>query len=490
MWLPSFSIPQPVIRLIGFIGLLALSGEVYAQGGPPGSCNPVSVDLRGQPAGVFDTSGLVRSNRCCSSNNCVQFDVQLDPRAIAFQVEITSGAVPGGSITYQIDCSGNPKFPGNTVCVKKKDSFSITFCKPGNNPNGYRITSERKPEITGDSVVYNGCTGLMVADSFTDSTIRWSSVSHNALYDSFLSCTAGCDSTFINLQKGYPDTVQYQVSGVPSYQCATDTVYDTLTVVLRDSLTAQIGITADAFTCSGPPDSATLTTRAKGGDPPYSYQWSTGQSTRTIRADTGQYSVVVNDAGYCQPAYDTFQLNSQAIRMPDPKIQGKDTICGIADTLTYHTTSDSTHTYQWQVSGPGSVVKGRAQDSALVRWDSAGRGHVTLTQTNKAGCDTLLSDTIVVSAYPSASIRGADTVCAFTDSHQYQTGQVSGHQYAWATTNGRIQTGPGTSGIEVRWRKAGTGSVSLTKTGIHGCQRTNQRIITIRPKPKPQIRLK
>jgi hypothetical protein len=477
--------------IVLLLGLVGLSGTAYAQGGgPPGSCNPISVDLRGQPSGVFDTTGLIRANRCCGSNNCVQFDVQLDPAAIAFKVEITSGAVPGGSITYEIDCSGNPRFPGNTVCVNNKDSFSITFCKPGNNPNGYRITSKPKPMINGDSVVFDGCSGLMTVDSFTDSTIQWSSVTHDPFYDSFLSCTSGCDTTYINLKKGFPDTIRYRVSGIPSYQCATDTVYDTLMVHLKDSLTTQIEFVEDSLTCSSQQDSATLKAKTKGGTPPYSYQWNTGSATQSIRADTGQYSIKVTDKGYCQPDRDTFQFNAKAIQMTNPTINGRDTICGINDTAVYYTADNPPNTYQWQVSSIGTIIKGQSTDSADIRWDSAGQGEITLTETNKAGCDSTVTDSITVSRYPNPAIQGKDTVCAFTDSHAYNTAQKTGSQYAWSTSGGSIQSGSGTHRIAVDWRKAGSGSVSLVKTGDDGCQQTNQQVIVIRPKPSPLINSK
>ncbi len=474
------------------LGFLALSGKVYAQGGggPPGSCSPISVDLRGQPSGVFDTSGLIRSNNCCNKNNCVQFDVQLDPQAIAFKVEITSGAVPGGSLNYEIDCSGNPKFPGNTVCINNKDSFSITFCKPGNNPNGYRITSKPKPTIKGDSVVYDGCSGLMAVDSFTDSTIQWSSVTHNPFYDSFLSCTTGCDTTYINLKKGFPDSVQFRVSGIPSYQCATDTVYDTLMVHLKDSLRTQIEFVTDSLTCSNQKDSATLQANIKGGDPPYSYQWNTGSTSQSIRADTGQYSVTVTDKGYCQPDQDTFQLNAKAIKMTNPAINGKDTTCGINDTAVYYTANSSPNTYLWQVSSIGNIVKGQSSDSTNIRWDSTGQGIITLTETNKAGCSSKVTDTIIVSRYPSTVIQGKDTVCAFTDSLAYNTSNKSGFQYAWSIKGGSIESGSGTHSIAVDWRKAGTGNVSLVKTGNQGCQQSSQQVVVIRPKPSPIIRSK
>lgn len=475
--------------LLLLMGLLSFPVHVYSQGGggPGSSCTPIKVDLRGQPSGVYDTVGLVRSNTCCGNSSCVQFDVRLDPQALAFKVEITSGAAPGGSITYEINCSGNPQYPGNTICVGKNDSFSITFCKPGNNPNGYRIISKKKPELVGDSVVYDGCSGLMVADSFEESTIQWSSVTNNAFYDSMLSCTSGCDSTQINLLKGYPDSIQYQVRGIPNYQCATDTVYDTVTVYLKDSLRTRIAIQKDSQTCTGQPDTATLKTITNGGDPPYSYNWSTGSTSPSIRTDTGTYWVTVNDPDYCLPASDTFKLKTTDIMIPDIAINGKDTICGLNDTFPYWTNQIQHNTYHWEVLAKGTLTSSNGQDSAKIRWDSVGKGIIKLTQTNRAGCDTMLKDTVYIGSIPNPAIEGEDTVCAYTNNHPYETEEKPGHDYSWSINNGIIQAGANNDQTEVKWLKHGIGTLNITQNNPIGCQAKDQKVVTIKARPNPLI---
>lgn len=540
-----------IAKLLLLLGLLSLPREVCAQGGGPGNaCTPIKVDLRGRPSGVYDTAGLVRSSKCCGSNSCVQFDVHLDPQAIAFKVELFSGAIPGGSLTYQIDCSGNPQFPGNTVCVSNKDSFTITFCKPGNNPNGYRIISKKKPEVLGDSVVYDGCSGLMIADSFKENTIQWRSVANNPFYDSLLSCTSGCDSTRINLLKGFPDSIQYQVSGIPDYQCAKDTVYDTLTVRLRDSLKTRIKVVNDTLPCPGQPDSGILMAKPSGGSAPYHYEWNTGDTTQTISTDTGEYWVSVTDSAYCGSASDTFRYKvskavdpkaGDTIICPDSarqlggtpilnadssnyrfrwipgkgltdatrkrplanpntsttymlqvtdtngcqfsdttaiiqhnfssKIKGPPVVCAYSKSYQYWIHNcDTSNRYSWEIKGGGIVDSSKRADTINIEWYAGDTVQLSVKAHESQRCDTSLTKTIYIQSVPKVSINGPDTPCAFQQGHVYNVPAKQDFRYNWNVSGGTIVRGQNEDTVNVKWGAAGPGILSLdVKDTISGC---------------------
>ncbi|MFM8448979.1 MAG: hypothetical protein ACKOAY_02645, partial [Haliscomenobacter sp.] len=100
------------------------------------------VNLTGQPSGSYVSPSIVRNGNCCgtSTGECITFQVTLDPGAIGLVFEIASGAIPSGALFYKINC-GPDIAVGTDICLTGGQTYNVTFCKPGNNQNTYRITS-------------------------------------------------------------------------------------------------------------------------------------------------------------------------------------------------------------------------------------------------------------------------------------------------------------------------------------------------------------
>ena len=132
-----------------------------------------NVDFTGNPGGTFTTGSLTRQGNCCgtsSPDRCIHFAITLDTADVAVNFQIVSGAIPGGSLFYQIDCG--PQNPvGSHICVSGPGVHHLTFCKPGNNANVYQITSI-PPSTAGTNITLNdGCVGNITATGFNPSTV-------------------------------------------------------------------------------------------------------------------------------------------------------------------------------------------------------------------------------------------------------------------------------------------------------------------------------
>src|SRR5688572_24899432 len=125
-------------QLLTVFFLLATQLSIHAQNCD--SITPVfNVDLSGQPNGTWISPSVVRTGKCCGvtgSEECLQFNLTLDTGANAISFNIYSGAIPGGSMFYQINC-GPQIAVGQPVCLNGPGPHIITFCKPGNNANEY-----------------------------------------------------------------------------------------------------------------------------------------------------------------------------------------------------------------------------------------------------------------------------------------------------------------------------------------------------------------
>src|SRR5688500_3954654 len=138
----------PLILLVCF----ALNAG--AQCGP--NTPSFTVDLRGKPDSVWYSTSVARADTCCGGNNCVEFVVSVDSTVLAIQLDVVSGAMPTGSLFYQIDCGPQTSI-GTPLCLAGNGPFKVTFCKPGNNQNGYRITPITRPSMPQTISVTEGC---------------------------------------------------------------------------------------------------------------------------------------------------------------------------------------------------------------------------------------------------------------------------------------------------------------------------------------------
>lgn len=280
-------------------------------------CDPntptFNVDLSSAQDTVWFSPDTVREGLCCSASSpdrCIEFIVTLHPKSLGIKFEIASGAIPPGALFYELECL-NPTQVGDTMCLTGPGPHRITFCKPGNNKNMYSITPVNFPEVSPPITVSDGCSDTLFASGFVESSITWTSVPYNATYNSYLSCTTACDTTIVTATFGYPPYVDYQVGGLVETQCGNDTIYDTVRVHFVSDKFVEI-LPKNPAVCFGG-TLANITATPSGGAPPYTYIWSTGETTQTIAVGPGTYWVQVNDTTNCPPVFDTVVVTSHTL---------------------------------------------------------------------------------------------------------------------------------------------------------------------------------
>lgn len=342
------ALPQQIFhpRTLALLAMLICCTSVYAQ--PSGNCDPVTpffnCNLSGNPFGTWVSSPpLPRDGNCCGTtppDKCVEFLITLDSQAVAINFVIASGAVPPGALFYQINC-GPPVSVGQPLCLNGPGPYSLTFCKPGNNINTYAITSIAAPSVSPDDTIGNGCSTTMYASGLlVDNSITWNSVAPGSYgqYNSYLSCTTGCDSTVVTAQPGAPPYIDYVVCGTPlAGACAPSPVFcDTIRIYFTPPILNPVNPNPAAF-CANNPAGVTLTGTVNGGAPPYTYAWTNGSNgagavvgsgTSYTATAGGNYSFIVYDQNY--PACPPQITNVTVTVSPTPTISaGPDqTLCG------------------------------------------------------------------------------------------------------------------------------------------------------------------
>jgi hypothetical protein len=270
-----------------FISFIFLSSHGYAQSG---SCaTPIVVDLSGSADTTTTVSGS-RNGNCCAGTNCISFTILVNPNTDL--INFNTDQITGASF-YSVNCG--PLVPNGTpACITGQSTIQITFCKPGNNIVTATITASRAVKASGDLSLRQGCTGTLSVTGLQTSSVVWTSIYPGVAgtYDSYLSQTSGATTITVTPQSGSPAYIDYKVSGNENTACASAKT-DTVRVYTFPPLT----VTATSPTtviCSGSP--VVLTATASGGDPAYTYLWSTGATTPTISVTTaGTYTVSVND---------------------------------------------------------------------------------------------------------------------------------------------------------------------------------------------------
>ncbi|HYG14396.1 MAG TPA: PKD domain-containing protein, partial [Bacteroidia bacterium] len=226
-----------------------------------------------------------------------------------------------------------------------------------------------------------------------------------------------------------------------------------------------------------------------------SYSWSvtngtiiSGQGTNSIdilwgAAGTGTVTLTQTSPFGCDSTVSLSVI--RILYTPAPVLTGEDSACH-NKLFTYSTPAVTGDTYNWSVTN-GTIVSGQGTNSIAIQWGAAGAGLVTLTQTSPQGCDSTISESIIVQPTPDPQIIGNDTVCHNKIEFYSITPGIGGDSYQWSVTNGSILTGQGTSGISILWGTAGAGSVSIRHTNAGGCDSSKTLTILIQPTPVPVI---
>ena len=261
------------------------------------------VDLTGDPDSTWFSPSLGREGNCCNTTHpdrCVSFTVILDENAIGLEFDITDGAIPNGSLFYQIDC-GVQQLVGNGICLAGGQTYELTFCKPGANKNVYRIRSIPGIIIPDTISTRVNCSVDVDIKGVDASSVHWNSIT-GSTYNSYLSCTSGCLTNTIKVDHSAPSTILYEVCGDATDKTCGGIFHSCDTLVVKVYPEVEVSITGDLTFCNG--SSSTLIASATPASPAYSFEWydnynATGNivSTTTdfIPTSAGAYSVVATD---------------------------------------------------------------------------------------------------------------------------------------------------------------------------------------------------
>ena len=307
------------LKKIFFIIILFHFSNLYSQSGNCDINTPYYlVDLSSSIDSVWISPLVVRHGNCCGTSNpdrCVEFYITMNPGTIAIRFSINSGAIPPGSMFYQIECG--PQVPvGDAVCLQAPGPYTLTFCKPGNNENTYKIEAIPAPNTDFFYADVNGyCSIMLNVVGLDPATVHWTDISYGGFYDSYLSCT-NCLTPIVNFLPDHPPYVDYKVCGeVLAPACSVSLEFcDTVRVYFYDQL--NVSLSEDTtYICEGESHISLIPT-VSGGLPPYQFYWYLDGSILSNdsifdASESGTYILEVRDSTYpsCLPFFDTILVN-------------------------------------------------------------------------------------------------------------------------------------------------------------------------------------
>jgi len=475
------------LRLIA-ITLIIIATTPHFTFSQSGNCHPATpfynVDLSADPNASWTSPQGSRSNLCCgnsSPDRCVEFSITLSPDAIAINFQIATGAVPPGAMFYQINC-GTPVPVGSPICLNGPGPYTLTFCKPGNNPNSYAITSIAAPEASPDKTVGDGCNTDIWVTGLVTSTISWTSISPGSqgTYNSYLNCTSACTNPTVTPTNGHPAFVDYRVCGTPSAGiCASPGQFcDTVRVFMSPPITSSVNPNPASFCVNNP--SVLLTGNVSGGVPPYTYMWTNGANGggSTVSTDSfytatvaGTYSFIVRDQNY--PSCPGSSVNVPVTSKPLPIVNaGLDIIsCGTSVNLQGTVTGATGGIWSGGNGGfmPGNIALTTTYSPSLAELNN-GTIVLTLTSTGNAPCNAV-SDQVTLSLSPplSVTITAPSVICYAQNATLTAniTGGTAPFAYLWntgATTQTITPSSSGTYSVTVTGASPGFCSANASYT--------------------------
>ena len=483
----------PLRVWVALVGIILFSSGLFSQVNCSGDTPFFTVDLTGNPAGMWVSPAVARNGSCCEGGanqvNCIELSITLDPAAEGIIFAVESGANPGGSLYYQINCQDVPVASGSAaICLDGAGPHLISYCKVGNNTNTYSITSVPGPVSSGDVITADGCADTLSISGLEPSTITWNSIFPGAPgdYNSYLNNLGGSnagatgvtytgeETVVVTPQPGFPSEIQYEVCGDVLGSCSIGSFCDTVSVFIYPTLFADIN-PDDPAICFGAAG-VNLSAVPIGGTAPYSYVWygpsNNGATTQNVFATTpGNYTVEISDATGCPAAVSTITVTQ--FSNPITADAGTDfTICGTpAPTLQLNGVVTGVTTGIWS-GGTGTYVNG---DTSLdlqyipsAAEIAAGSVTLTLSTTNNLTCpgdqDAI---TITLSQFDSNVVLDVTDVSCFGLSDgaidMTITGGASPYSFFWAGG----ETTEDISGL-------GTGTYSVVVTDVYGCEYATQ----------------
>ena len=232
-----------------------------------------------------------------------------------------------------------------------------------------------------------------------------------------------------------------------------------------------------------------VTVSVSGGNPPYSYLWSSvpAQSAQSATGlSAGNYTVTVTDGA------STSITSSVLVTQPTqwwPELTGPTPVCQNSIGNVYATDLGMTD-YTWLVSAGGTITSGGSgtDNTVTITWTGFGPQTVSVNYTNLAGCVAAAPKVknVMVNVAPTPVITGEANV---TQSQvvTYSTPYNAGNTYSWNASHGNPELCfPYRNCLTLTWDFPcgiiNPGYVRVTETNTStGCSTTVTKWITIAP---------
>lgn len=265
-----------------------------------------------------------------------------------------------------------------------------------------------------------------------------------------------------------------------------------------NSVSVTVGVTCEPFTmiasasnqqCSNVPDGV-VSVLASGNYPPYSIQWSTGDTTFTVDSlNSGSYYFTVTDNVGCQQsAHATVGLITQVPSYPGPII-GNTVVCKNTNGITYQVGfTNWASSFNWTVGTGGTIVQGQGSPSIIVNWaNNTVAGLVTVVAANNCGSSAVRALAYTVSQVPAtpATILGpVYGVCKKSNVSYTIPPVVGAFSYVWTVPIGvNIISGQGTNALTVTYTSGFVGTGYITVKAANACGYGGVRNLTVYGKP-------
>jgi gliding motility-associated-like protein len=231
------------------------------------------------------------------------------------------------------------------------------------------------------------------------------------------------------------------------------------TVSVTTASGGTVSVTAQTIQCNG--DSATVNATMSGGTSPYTYAWTSGQTTSSVNVPAGNYSVTVTDASGCTSTQ-TVSLTQPTALTSSISVTG--TNCGTNTGSASVSAAGGTGTLTYLWSPGGQATPGIS---------NLGAGTYSCTVTDANGCTKIVSGVVSNLNGPTANITSQTNNTCFGGTNgtaaAAAAGGTSPYTFIWNTTP--PQTTSNATGLAA-------GTYTVIVTDATGCTNTQTVLIT------------
>lgn len=187
----------------------------------------------------------------------------------------------------------------------------------------------------------------------------------------------------------------------------------------------------------------------------------------------------INTWWYVNVQKDT--IITQDISRPAPSILGKNILCDIDTNRIFSTNLIPGNNYLWRIK-KGAILGSNSNHTVEIK-PVYGIDTLTVLESNILSC---FEDSIFIYNYPvpSAIFTGDSLVCGTGTINIYNVSNVIlGNTYEWTVFGGVLESGQGTSSINVKWNSIGTNFIELKELNKNGCNKNYRKNIHVYQKP-------